>query len=436
MRDFRVAVSGLRNAGKTVFITQLISHLEYFKRMQFDLGSGRTITEVKRVAVETPGVKPFPYKEARDNFLGRDPDWPCATREVTGIRLEFTMVNESAWLFKRPHYSVEIYDFPGELLGDVNLPDLSFDTWSEHTLSRLCDPILPLKVAGTKYLPLLNDLNSMSPEALVEGFHDALEEALRSGAKSVTPAAWILIRNTSQQTIPLHFAPLPANAPQALREHFSEGFEAYRKWLAPLAHIFCRCDRHVILVDVLEILRDGQRRYVERKAALQELIRFYTQAHSFLEQVARNLAIAIRIPIEPPRTSLSKAVVVATKADAILEEDRGRLAGLLEEMLESDFKTLSTNISFRACAAYDATRRETDGQRWVIIGRVPSDPEQVHPFAVARVPSSWPDYAWSGTEFGSFRDYLPPKPEGPIRDDATFPHINLNEIIRELLDLV
>jgi predicted YcjX-like family ATPase len=132
---------------------------------------------------------------------------------------------------------------------------------------------------------------------------------------------------------------------------------------------------------------------------------------------------------------LAKAIVVATKADAIVEEDRGRLAGLLQEMLESDFKTLDTMIDFRACAAYDATRRDTDGQRWVIIGRVPSDPNQAHPREVARVPESWPDYAWDGSEFLSFRHYLPPIPDGPIRDDATFPHINLNEIFQELLDV-
>jgi hypothetical protein len=71
----------------------------------------------------------------------------------------------------------------------------------------------------------------------------------------------------------------------------------------------------------------------------------------------------------------------------------------------------------------------------VIIGRVPSDPQQAQPREVARVPESWPDYAWDGSEFRSFRHYLPPMPDGPIRDDATFPHINLNEIFRELLDL-
>jgi predicted YcjX-like family ATPase len=199
--------------------------------------------------------------------------------------------------------------------------------------------------------------------------------------------------------------------------------------------MFCRCDRHVILVDVLEVLRNGQRRYVERKAALQELVRFYAQAHSLWERLARDLAGWLRIPIKPSRTPLAKAVVVATKADAILEEDRGRLAGLLQEMLESEFKALDTVVDFRACAAYDATRRETDGQRWAITGRIRSDSEQTRPRAVARVPVSWPDYAWDGSEFRSFRNYLPPMPEGQIRDDATFPHINLNEIVRELLDL-
>jgi predicted YcjX-like family ATPase len=437
MPDIRIAVSGLANAGKTVFITQLIAHLEYFKRTQFDLGPGRTIIEAKRLPIAMPGVMPFPYEQARKYLLGRDPEWPPATREVTGIRLEFTLVDEGAKFYqrKRRHYSVEIYDFPGEMLGDVNLPDLSFEKWSEDTLRRLGDVLSPLKVAGQKYLPLLNHLNGIPPGTLVDSFHDALELALRHGARSVTPAAWIHARDQETHAIPLHFAPLPPNAPKALIAHCRAGFEAYRQWLAPLISIFCRCDHHVILVDVLEILRDGQRRYVERKAALQELMRFYAQAHGIVQQLARQLAVTIGLPIKPARTSLSRAVAAATKADAVLEEDRGRLAGLLEEMLERDMKVLSTRVSFRACAAYDATRRETDGQRWVVIGRVPYHPDWAQAYTVARVPVSWPDYAWDGTEFRSFRNYLPPKPDGPIRDDATFPHINLNEIVRELLGL-
>jgi hypothetical protein len=435
MPDIRLAVSGLADAGKTVFITQLVSHLEHFKRGRFDLGDGRTITDVKLAAVELPEVKPFPYKEARNHLLGRDPNWPPATQDVTGIRIEFTLVDEGAWFFTRSRYHLEIYDFPGELLVDLNLPDRSFDAWSENTLRRLRDPVSPLKVAGMKYLPLLENLTAMHSETLVHRYHDALEAAVRHGARSVTPAAWIYTRGATAKTIPIDFAPLPANAPGKLHEVFSQTFESYTKWLQPLVNVFCRCDHHVVLVDALEILRAGQARYVERKAALQELIQFYARAHGFFERLARGFVTLVRIPIKPSRMPLAKAVMVATKADAIVEEDRGRLAGLLQEMLESDFKTLDTMIDFRACAAYDATRRDTDGQRWVIIGRVPSDPNQAHPREVARVPESWPDYAWDGSEFLSFRHYLPPIPDGPIRDDATFPHINLNEIFQELLDV-
>jgi predicted YcjX-like family ATPase len=437
--EIRLAVSGLANAGKTVFITQLVSHLEHFKRSHFDLGKGRTITDVKvdveHVAQALPGVQPFPYAEARKHLLGRDPDWPPATRQVTGIRVEFTLVDEDARLFKRSRYGLEVYDFPGELLGDLNLPDRSFDAWSEETLRRLRDPVSPLRVAGWSYLPGLEHLHDTAPATLVRRYHEALEAAVQQGATSVTPGGWIYARGSTVQQMPLVFAPLPSSAPQALRNAFAAEFEAYRRWLSPLIAVFCQCDRHAILVDVLEILRGGQGRYVERKVALQELIRFYAQAHGLLQRVARDLATRLGLPVMPSRTPLARAVVVATKADTILEEDRGRLAGLLQEMLENEFKTLDTKLDFRACAAYDATRRETDGQRWVITGRLPSDPAEARPRAVARVPMSWPDQAWDGSDFRALRTYLPPMPPEPIREDATFPHINLNEIFRALLDL-
>jgi predicted YcjX-like family ATPase len=349
--------------------------------------------------------------------------------------VEFTLIDEGAWIFPRSRYHLEIYDFPGELLVGLNLPDRSFDAWSADTLSRLRDPVSPLHVAGKQYLPVLENLAEVSPGALVRSYHETLEAAVRRGARSVTPAAWIYTRGAAVQTIPIAFAPLPGHAPQELKGVFSQAFASYIKWLEPLLNVFCRCDRHVILVDVLEILRAGQARYVERKAALRELIQFYVRAHGFLERLARDLATLLRLPLRLSRLPLSKAIVVATKADAIVEEDRGRLAGLLEEMLESEFKILDTAVDFRACAAFDATRRETDGQRWVITGRVPAHPLQARPREVARVPETWPDYAWDGSAFLSFRHYLPPIPDRPIRDDATFPHINLNEIFRDLLDL-
>jgi uncharacterized protein len=430
-----MAVSGLANAGKTIFITQLVSHLEHFKRARFELGRGRTITDVQHMPLALPGVQPFPYAEARAHLLGRDPGWPPATRQVTGIRLEFTLVDEAAWLFKRPRYGLNIYDFPGELLGDLNMPDRSFDDWSTETLRRLRDPVSPLRVAGQRYLPCLEHLHGVSAGTLVQCYHEALEAAVQQGATSVTPGGWIYARGGTEKHMPLDFAPLPSSAPPVLRDAFASEFEAYRRWLSPLVEVFCQCDRHAILVDVLEILRGGQGRYVERKAALRELIRFYEQAHGLLERLARDLATRLRLPVMPARTPLVRAVVVATKADAILEEDRGRLAGLLQEMLESEFKTLDTRLDFRACAAYDATQRETDGQRWVITGRVPADPAEARPRAVARLPQSWPDHAWDGSAFRSFRTYLPPRPAEPIREDATFPHINLDEIVRALLDL-
>ncbi|MGH7961628.1 MAG: YcjX family protein [Candidatus Binatia bacterium] len=439
MPNIRIAVSGLANAGKTIFITQLIAHLEHFKKSRFNLGPGRTIAEVKRVPLKKDGVQPFPYDEARAHLLGRDPGWPPATRAVSGIVLEFTLVDEMPRFFskskKRTHYRLEIYDFPGELLGDLNLPDREFAVWSVDTLRRLSDPTSPLKRAGTAYLPVLEDLSGIEPSRVVRAYHDALERAISRGATAVTPAGWIYSRGNAAASPPVEFAPLPDTAPEALRKVLSAAYERYRLWLRPQTEVFRQCDRHAILVDVLEILRGGQDRYVERKASLREIVRFYREAHGLLERLARDTLRFLRIPVTASRSPLLKAVIVATKADAILEEDRGRLADLLREMLESDFRALDCELSFRACAAYDATRRETDGARWVITGRVLADPSQALPREVARVPEHWPVHPWDGSEFRTFRNYLPAIPEGAIREDATFPHINLNEIVRELLDL-
>ena len=441
MNNIRLVVSGLANAGKTIFISQIIAHLEHYVQAHFSLGSGRIITDVKHVPLQHPEVKPFPYKQVRACLLGSDPEWPSATREITGIGIEFTLVDQNSRPFwkrsgRHPH-RLEIYDFPGELLGDLNIPDRSFEQWSEDALSRLHDRTLPMSAVGQGYLSLLSHLDRLSPQTLVEKYHQVLEAALRKGATSITPAGWISSRGEPMTAAMLNFAPLPPGAPSGLRETFVKGFHVYGKWLTPLSDIFGRCDHHVILVDVLDILRNGQARYVERQKALQEIINFYAQSHGYFQRIARRMARQVRIPVKAPRSPLSKAIVVATKADAVMEDDRGRLSGLLQEMLETELRSLGINVDvdFRTCAAFDATERQTDGSRRVIIGRVPSAPDQKQPREVTRVPESWPNQAWDGSEFRSFRTYLPPRPTSEIRKDALFPHINLNEIVRAALSL-
>jgi predicted YcjX-like family ATPase len=435
MPTVRLAVTGLANAGKTIFITQLISHLEHFKRSRFDLGAGRAIADARRFRIERPGLREFPYEAARRHLLGRDPHWPPATREVAGVGVEFTLFDEHLW-FQRRRYSLEIYDFPGELLADLNLPDQSYSEWSLATLRWLEDAASPAHAAAEPYLRLLRHLHADSdPAQLVRAYHDFLERAVQSDARTVSPAGWIYTRRGGSFAAPVNFAPLPAGAASALVQHFERPYRAYTHSLGPLAAVFRECAHHVVLVDVLEILRDGQSRYVERKAALRGMIEFYKRSHGFFTRIARDAGHWAGLPIAPGRIRLRRAVVAATKADAVLEDDRGRLAALAQEMLESDFRALDCELDFRACAAYDATRRETDGKRWVVVGRVPAAPDEALPRDVARVPESWPTHPWDPAEYRSFRTYLPPLPATPVREDATFPQINLDEIFLEVLGL-
>lgn len=435
MPTVRLAVTGLANAGKTIFITQLVSHLEHFKRSRFDLGASRSITEAERFTISRPGLKPFPYAEARAHLLGRDPHWPPATRDVAAVGVRLTLVDDTAWL-KRRTYNIEIYDFPGELLADLNLPDQSFAEWSDVTLRWLRDPTSPAHRAAVPFLELLRaPRGATDVTQLVRAYHDTLEAAVRDGARTVSPAGWIYTRLGGAFSVPVSFAPLPAGAAEDLQRRFDETYREYARSLEPLAAVFRECANHIVLVDVLEIMRDGQTRYIERKAALRAMVEFYKRSHGFLSRVTRNAASWMGLPVTRGRVALARAVIAATKADAVLEDDRGRLAGLLQEMLESDFRALDCTLDFRACAAYDATRRETDGNRWVIVGRTPAAPDEALPREVTRVPESWPTHPWDGSQYKSFRNYLPPVPQGPVREDAAFPHINLDEIFAEILGL-
>jgi predicted YcjX-like family ATPase len=180
-----------------------------------------------------------------------------------------------------------------------------------------------LKVAGDTYLPLLGELTAIEPAALVRAYHDALETAVQRRATAITPAGWIYRRGDPSRTIPVDFAPLPEDAPEALQRTFAAEYSRYTAWLGPQAEVFRRCDRHAILVDVLEILRGGQGRYVERKASLQEIVQFYRMAHN---RVHHDLCYTV------PCTKGGTAYVTVSRSShpydrgvRLDERDRGRV---------------------------------------------------------------------------------------------------------------
>ena len=130
----RLAVTGLRQGGKTVFVTALVHHLLSGRELPF-LGAaqeGRLLGA--RLLPPRPGdLPPFPFAEARAALAAPEPRWPEPTRSLSALRLELRFAIKGV-LRRRlgPHRSLilMVIDYPGEWLLDLPLLEQTYQAWS------------------------------------------------------------------------------------------------------------------------------------------------------------------------------------------------------------------------------------------------------------------------------------------------------------------
>src|SRR5471030_3166871 len=129
--ECRIGVVGLYNAGKTVFLTSVINHLEHHDPDRFPLGKpGTTIRRFETRPPET-GWANFNYAGFRDALVHRG-QWPDKTKDRSMYACQF---QRSDWAFSDA--LVKFYDLPGERLADAAMLDRDFAGWSDHMLELI-----------------------------------------------------------------------------------------------------------------------------------------------------------------------------------------------------------------------------------------------------------------------------------------------------------
>ncbi|MGI9434993.1 MAG: YcjX family protein, partial [Geminicoccaceae bacterium] len=88
-RTVRLAVTGLRQSGKTVFITSLVHHLLSGQQLPFFTPVKQKRLLGARLLPQNVGDLPsFPFKKAQSALAGEPPVWPEPTRGLSSLRLE------------------------------------------------------------------------------------------------------------------------------------------------------------------------------------------------------------------------------------------------------------------------------------------------------------------------------------------------------------
>ncbi len=327
-RTLRLAVTGLRQSGKTVFITTLVHHLLSGQELPFFTPIKQKRLLGVRLLPPAPGDPPsFPLSESRDRLTHGQPSWPEPTHGLSSLRLELRVANASFVARQLGDYrsqQVQIIDYPGEWLLDLPMLEQSFEEWSEAML-RLA--ISPERSGLAK--DWLQALNSRSPSAggehdravtLAAHYQRYLELAQAAGFSMLQPGR-MTMPGDLRASVHLHFCPMPPDNSK-LYTIMSDRYEHYRdQWVRPFyTDHFSRFDRQIVLVDLLGSLNHGRAVFSDTQDALNTVLKSFRYGTSGL--ISRLFS-----------PKIETLLFACSKADHVAHNQHHNLRLMLEQMV-------------------------------------------------------------------------------------------------------
>jgi predicted YcjX-like family ATPase len=428
LKTVRIAITGLKEAGKTVFLTSLINHLLE--------GSEETLPAFKDDAVTFSAVEVpprhdqvhFPYYRYLDELRQEEPRWPERTWDVSHFRVALTVRNLRR---RRTHeLLLEFVDYSGERLLDMPLLSRDYELWSDE-VTREAETGLK-KDLSTEWFARCA---AIKPEAAAE---DAAVVATVEEYEKYLGA--VLLEHIGVRAASPGFSPLPQaaqrRAPEVARE-FRRRYDDYvRDQVKPFFHQVGRCSRQIVLVDVLRVLREGVHSYNDTRRSVRQILDAYAYA-----RMRHRLSLMRILDLFTER--IDRVVFVASKADQCTRATRGNLRLLLEDLVDQKRRQLVTTLPHGRprvmfCAANRSTEdacKQFDGRELSCLRGIREDgePDRDGPWFPGEVPPEWPDDAWNPDEeqyrFPNFR----PR-RVPMRDAAVIRHINLDRVFHYMIE--
>lgn len=429
-RRLRLGVTGLAEAGKTVFVTALVQALLHpagLPRLPV-VAQGRLRSVLLRPQ-PSQDLPRFPFEDCVARLTGRDgpPAWPESTRAQAELRLSlrYRPGGLVGRLGERLLH-LDLFDYPGEWLLDLALLQQDYEAWSAAALAALQEAPLPESAA---FLEHLQGLDAEAADAAAES--RAIEAARlftaqlqarreRLGrAAPLGPGRFLLPGELAGSPL-LTFAPLPPPGSRraargSLRRLMAERYDAYRDQVVRAFHErhFARLDRQIVLLDLAGHLSEGEERAGASAQALDAVLAALRIGGS--GWLPRWLA---------PR--IDRVLFAATKADHLPGEQHAALRERLRRSLDAALRRSAyrgAKLETLALASLRATREvEARGESRRYVAGTPAEGGAALAHYPGRLPAS------GALPAGAFRvaRFRPPEgldPEGP------WPHLGLDRAL-------
>lgn len=351
----RLGVTGLSQAGKTVFITALIHGLTRGGRFPIfeALATGR-IARAYLAPQPDDAISRFDY----ENYLKAlvtERRWPTSTRRISELRvvIEYQSLNG----YQRT-LTLDIVDYPGEWLLDLPLLTKSYELWASESL-RLSRqrPRADLAKDWHLYLATLKPEGAEDEQAALTAarlFTEYLRTCRdKNYAMSLLPPGRFLMPGELANTPALTFAPLELSTEGpppigSLWAMMRRRYESYRAAVVRpfFRDHFARLDRQIVLVDALAAINAGPDALFDLEHAAEQVLNcFQTGRRTILSTLLR------------PR--ISKILLTATKADHLHHTSHDRLENIVKRLTQpaiAKAELAGAQVDVVALASVRATR--------------------------------------------------------------------------------
>jgi hypothetical protein len=428
--SYRIAVTGLQRAGKTVFVTSFVHALLHAKDAPIEAFPFFPWRERVRAVelLDIPGLPRFPYVERLAELLAEPPRWPAPTEGLSGVRVRLRLAPAPRLnrLLEPQTLHLDLIDYPGEWLLDLPLLSLDYEEWSVE-MEELANAGTRAALSGDwqAQAQALDPTATEDPFALARigsAYVDYLKRCRAEGLSYLQPGRFLA------GTTPLEQLFFPLSRARGARGGTNGGvlarrYEAYRKLVRRFyGEVFGRLRRQVVLVDLLTALQRGQESFADLALATRTVVEAFEELRHPLARVL-------------PVGRLDRLSLVATKADHITSGQLNNLVGLLRDMLGEPFMRANARQSgLLAVASVRATTQETrlwQGEALQFVRGVPNGRSDVVEVRPGEIPGQIPDReSWNSFVF-NIREFAPPRLGAPF--DRPLPHINLDKVLQSLI---